>query len=109
MGSVDEDWSYSKKMETEKFINHSLKPLETALVLKSSDLDEKELEQEEHVTFKMLNSIESPKDNEKCLKAKVVKEMGKKESVIGGSKDHQIDPGETPQKSPDPCIYCYLR
>ncbi|KAF7827164.1 gag-pol polyprotein [Senna tora] len=72
--------------------------LKTALVLNSSELDEKELEQEEQVTFKMFNSIESPKDNEKCLKAKVVKEMGRKTSVIGGSKDHQIDPGKTPQK-----------
>ncbi|KAF7812086.1 uncharacterized protein G2W53_033062 [Senna tora] len=40
---------------------------------------------------------ESPKDNEKRLKAKAVKEMGRKASVVGGSKDHQIDPGETPQ------------
>ncbi|KAF7802357.1 uncharacterized protein G2W53_041468 [Senna tora] len=85
-------------LSSSEFKNHSLNPLETALVLNSSELDEKELEQEEQVAFKMFNSIESPKDNEKCLKAKAVKEMGRKAYVIDGSKDHQIDLGDTPQK-----------
>ncbi|KAF7801720.1 uncharacterized protein G2W53_040831 [Senna tora] len=62
------------------------------------NLYEKELEQEEHVTFKMINSIESPKGNEKCLKAKAVKEMRRKVSAIAGLKHHQFDPGEIPQK-----------
>ncbi|KAF7801719.1 uncharacterized protein G2W53_040830 [Senna tora] len=54
--------------------------------------------EEEQVTFKMINSIESPKGNDKCLKAKAVKEMRRKASAIAGSKHHQFDPGKIPQK-----------
>ncbi|KAF7811921.1 uncharacterized protein G2W53_032897 [Senna tora] len=46
----------------------------------------------------MFNSMESPNDNEKCLKAKAVKEMGSEAHVIGGLNNHQIDPGEKSHK-----------
>ncbi|KAF7808435.1 uncharacterized protein G2W53_035178 [Senna tora] len=54
--------------------------------------------EDEQVTFKMFNSTESPKGNEKCCKIEAAKEGVSKTVVDGDLNNHQIDPGEKAQK-----------
>ncbi|KAF7827150.1 putative PIF1 DNA helicase/replication protein A1-like protein [Senna tora] len=53
---------------------------------------------DEQVTFKMFNSIESPKENEKPLKVEAVKQGVTKSAVDGNMKENGIDLGEKSQK-----------
>ncbi|KAF7841815.1 DNA-directed DNA polymerase [Senna tora] len=54
--------------------------------------------QDAQVTFKMLNQIKSPKENEKSLKIAAAKEWESKAAIDGDLNNHQIDPREKSQK-----------
>ncbi|KAF7822243.1 uncharacterized protein G2W53_027698 [Senna tora] len=53
---------------------------------------------DKQVIFKMFNSKESPKENEKCLKVEAVKDGVSEATVDGNMKNYEINPGEKSRK-----------